>query len=105
MTYDDQNAGLPQARWMATEIARPETQQAGLRVSDVETAMAAVAAGLGKSLLPDAATVSEPRLRRSSLPAPNPPVTRDIWQLSHRDQNHRAGVNAAKTWLGSLHWC
>ncbi len=102
ITYDDQTAGLPQARWLESQVASDSASRAPIRVTDAETALAAVACGLGKSLLPRAAITSDPRLCLSDVPGP--PLSRPIWQLSHKDQDARAAVQAAKAWLSHLTW-
>ena len=50
ITYEEGMGHLPQARWMAASISAE--QSAPLLVSDAETIIHAIHAGLGKSLLP-----------------------------------------------------
>jgi len=101
ITYDDAHADLPQARWL-DRMARTEDAHASLRVADVETALEAVAAGLGRTLLPKRIADADQRLRR--VPADAPLPARDIWLLSHVDHMARGSVAAAKTWLIDLDW-
>ncbi|MEL7125050.1 MAG: LysR family transcriptional regulator [Pseudomonadota bacterium] len=101
ITYDDAHADLPQARWL-DRMARAEDAQAPLRVADAETALEAVAAGLGRTLLPKRIADADQRLRR--VPADAPLPARDIWLLSHADHMARGSVAAAKAWLIDLDW-
>lgn len=97
--YDDAHASLPQARWLDTHMIGA----AALRVADAATALEAVALGLGKSLLPVAATAGDPRVVISSSGTASPP-SRDLWLLSHADPMPRAAVEKVKTWLLGLDW-
>lgn len=103
ITYDDAHSRLPQAHWLE-RAAQSENLRAGLRVTDVETAIQAVVAGIGKTLLPRAIVLSDSRFRviepRDCAKLP----TREVWMLSHVDQTSRASIAAAKEWLMSLSW-
>ncbi len=103
ITYDEAHSRLPQARWLES-TAKSEDLLAGLRVTDVETALQAVVAGIGKTLLPRAVVLSDPRLQAiepndcAKLPS------REVWMLSHVDQTSRVSITAVKEWLMSLNW-
>ncbi len=98
ITYDDTYASLPQARWMAA-LGGP---LAPLRVTDAETALEAAARGLGQTLLPGRVGRSDARLCVVEASAPLP--SRDVWLLSHEDQNRRRAVVAVKAWLQEIAW-
>lgn len=102
ITYDDLNAGLPHARWLEHQVSGTPDARAPIRVTDAETALAAVGCGLGKSLLPCAAIKSDARVCLQEPPAAT--LSRPVWQLSHKDQDTRAAVRAAKAWLLHLSW-
>ncbi len=101
--YEDQQAGLPQARWLAAAIQRSAMAEDPLRVSDVETALEAVAAGLGRSVLPRVIASQDPRLQQLSDEDQNPPPQRDVWLLSHADEGRRS-VSVTKDWLSQIPW-
>jgi DNA-binding transcriptional LysR family regulator len=101
--YDDAHSDLPQARWLAAASRAMELNFPCLRVCDLETAHEAVAAGLGRSLLPRIVADRDPRLRRVSGEKADLPV-RDIWLLSHLDQDTARTVQAAKEWLTAIGW-
>ncbi|PSL18950.1 LysR family transcriptional regulator [Shimia abyssi] len=103
ITYDDAHSSLPQARWIATTLARSNDSIAPLRVADAETALEAVAAGVGAALLPTCVADNDPRL--SLLPFTDAPLlTRDAWLLSHTRDDTRASIGAVKDWLGGRPW-
>lgn len=102
-TYDEAHSDLPQARWLEN-IERSAELRANLRVADAETAMQAVAEGVGKSLLPRAIASSDPRFRAIELEGDTGYPTREVWLLSHVDQTSRLSITVAKDWLTSLDW-
>lgn len=102
--YDAAHAALPQARWLERAIARSGGRSAGLRVSDLETAREAVAAGLGRTLLPIFVGAADARLVRLEPPETPPPQARDVWLLSPAEPDERASVVAVKDWIAGLPW-
>lgn len=104
ITYDDSCSALPQAQWLEATTADPNERRACLRVVDADTALEAVASGLGKSLLPKVIAEADPRLRALPLNGDTALPVRDVWLVSHVDQTARASVIAAKDWLSALPW-
>lgn len=98
--YTDDLSALPQARWLANAPGEP----AALRVTDIETACAAVAHGLGRTLLPVIVGDNDPRLQRVIKPPHAALPTREVWLLSHRDQQGFGAIEAVKDWLTALPW-
>lgn len=99
--YDAMHSSLPQSKWQAS-LAPPDS--CGLQVSDAETALQAVANGLGKAILPIIAGAGDERLRQRHTPADTPPMTRDVWLLSSKEPVTRPAVTAVKAWLGTIDW-
>ena len=64
--YDEGNSSLPQADWLEAICRNPNEEAAAVRVADAETALEAVANGLGKTLLPRLIAYKDARL--SPLP-------------------------------------
>lgn len=95
--YAEGSRHLPQARWQ--KGLAPVT---ALRVADLETAIEAVAAGLGQALLPTAIAKRDSRLER--LVDPDPPIAREVWLLAHRDQRHLPAIQAVMDWIMALDW-
>jgi DNA-binding transcriptional LysR family regulator len=98
ITYEEGLAHLPQARWMET-ASRGEAL-APLSVSDAETILQAIRAGLGKSLLPCFVADGEQRLRR--LSGAEAVLTRELWLLTHSELRHHGRFAAVVAWLGDL---
>jgi len=95
ITYEDELSDLPQARWIAQNV-RPD-DLAPMRVNDADAALAAVRAGLGRSLLPVAAAKAEPGLRTAD--GGRPVLTRDLWLLVHPELRRLARIEAAIAWI------
>jgi len=104
ITYDDAYSDLPQARWLEEAATGSVGTRSCLRVSDAETALEAVANGLGKTLLPDVVANADRRLHALSHECQAKYPIRDVWLLSHVDQTARPSVIAAKEWLTDLPW-
>ncbi|MGE3829619.1 MAG: LysR family transcriptional regulator [Parvibaculaceae bacterium] len=98
ITYEEGLNHLPQARWIAK--ANHGADPVPLSVSDTETIVHAVRAGLGKSLLPRFAADRDARLR--CLSGPEPLLTRELWLLTHGELRHHARIAAVVTWLEEL---
>lgn len=93
--YDARRASLPQARWLETQ------EPIVARVSDASAALEAVAAGLGKTLLPEAAAKKDKRLRRVATGKTVLP-SRDLWLIWRAEQKDTKSLRAVRTWLTSL---
>jgi len=104
ISYDDAHSDLPQARWLRGATASSTETKSCLIVSDAETALEAVANGLGKTLLPEVIADADPRLRAHDLDCTDFYPIRDVWLLSHVDQTARPSVMATKQWLTDLDW-
>lgn len=97
ITYDDAMADLPQARWIAAEVARASGAPSPLAVNDAEAILQAIRAGVGRSLLPVAVADGLPGLRRIDGPGPLP--VRELWLLVHRELRRLARIRAAIGWI------
>jgi len=102
--YDEAHAYLPQAKWLLAAARADGTLQPGLRIGDLDTAIEAVAAGRGKTLLPRAIAEQDQRLLvlpPSDLP---PPPGRELWLLSHTAQKKLLSIQVVKEWLRTVPW-
>jgi DNA-binding transcriptional LysR family regulator len=99
ISYDSAHAHLPQAKWLESRI-HAGAAPAGLRVTDLDTAFEAAAAGIGQTLLPLAAAQRDPRLQHCAAEAPLP--RREVWLVSHAEQRRWRGIQAVRKWLLSL---
>ena len=98
ITYEDELADLPQARWIAQHV-KPEAL-APVRVNDADAALSAVRAGIGRSLLPVAAAHGEPGLRAED--GARPVLTRDLWLLVHPELRRLARIEAVIAWVEKI---
>lgn len=99
VTYEDAMSHLPHARWMERAAQDLKADRSCLRVHDADTAWEAVAAGLGKTLLPVLAADGDPRLRRVDVPGDRPLPGREVWLLAHADQAALPRVAAVSQWV------
>ena len=97
IAYDASLAHLPHARFVRAEAE--ESAASPFTVNDAEACLQAVAAGLGKSLLPCFAAVQDKRLARIG---PDSIITREVWLLAHREVRHHRRIDAVVTWLEEL---
>ena len=100
ITYDDSMAHLPQAKWLAKAARQGGEQAAGLRVHDLETALEAVLAGVGKSLLPNPVADRIPTLQK--LEACFDMFSREVWLLAHRNRQSVRRVEVVGEWIANL---
>ncbi len=102
--YDDANATLPQARWIETMCRHSNGRLSTLSVDDLTTALEATLCGYGKTMLPNAICQNDTRLRLLAIPPDRSEMARDVWLLSHADQDNRAATVAVKSWLQNIQW-
>ena len=101
ITYSDGVSDLPQARWIAERTKNASESVSGLRVADLETAMEAVAQGLGRSLLPVAISRRDARLKALSDTVV---LSRPLWLLSENARGTRQAIDVVKRWLIEQNW-
>ncbi len=99
VTYDETMAHLPQARWMHAAIKKDAGQTAQLKVSDIEAAFEAVAAGTGRSMLPCLIADRDARLRRTPLGEEPKNPTRELWLLVHAELSESHRTRAVTKWI------
>ena len=101
IAYDESMAHLPQARWIAA-VVRAGAPSAALTVTDAETLLEAVAAGIGRSLLPCCVADRDARLRRLDARRQAPLPARELWLLAHADLRRLARIEAVIAWIGRI---
>jgi DNA-binding transcriptional LysR family regulator len=100
ITYDEGMAHLPQARWIAS--AAHEEDIACVRVNDAEGVLAAVIAGLGRSLLPCVVADGDPRLIRVGAKRRVPALSRELWLLAHSELRTLGRIEAVVAWIEQI---
>jgi len=97
ITYDDSLEDLPQAKSMASEIARGHNTKPQLRVNDAEMLLQSVKKGLGKSMLPVHIGSRTSGIIRIGDEAKT--VTREVWLLVHPDLRDLTRIRIVMDWL------
>jgi len=100
--FEDAMAHLPHARWLERRARRDGQGAGGLRVGDAETALEAIAAGLGCSILPAMIAERDHRLTAIAVTEAEPLPEREVWLLSHARQPNAAAIGAVSAWLEGL---
>ncbi len=102
ITYDEAMAHVPQARWIAKETRGHTAAVASVKVRDGETLLEAVAAGLGKSLLPIQIANNDNRLVQITDDDAEPVLSRELWLLGHADQLKLNHIRAVTAWIEGI---
>jgi len=76
--------------------------RSGLRVHDGETALEAVIAGLGRSLLPVIIADRTEGLRKLRNGTVRPLPSRELWLLAHADQMELRRIRSVIEWVENL---
>ena len=87
---------------MAAAIRRGEGRASALQVNDVEAAQEAVAAGLGRSLLPRRVADPDPRLRRLASSEDRDTRVRELWLLVHSELSDLPRIKAVADWIEAI---
>ena len=94
--YEDGMRHLPQAGWIADRVKQSHDEPARIAVNDIEGALAALRAGLGKSLLPTIIGDADGDLLRLDERVD---LRREIWLLLHPELRRLARIRAVVDWL------
>jgi DNA-binding transcriptional LysR family regulator len=100
VTYAEDMGHLPQARWIAA-VAK-EDEIACVRVNDAEGILAAVLAGIGRSLLPCVLADRDPRLIRVGPKRGATALSRELWLLTHSEMRTLRRIEAAVEWIEQI---
>ncbi len=100
ITYTDAMLFLPQSRWIAEQAAKKGAELSAVRVSDAETLLQAIKAGLGKSFLPLFLAETEPELVRIDNGASA--WSRELWMMVHPELKDLARIRTTADWLAGV---
>jgi DNA-binding transcriptional LysR family regulator len=97
INFESHMAGLPQSAWIASAMKAEGSTQPAMLVNDSGIGLHAVAAGLGKTVLPcilgdRAAGVVRLGGRRSVL-------SRDVWLMTHPTVKNLSRIRAVQDWI------
>ena len=95
IAYEEKYAELPQTRWIKER--KGDQNYSSLIISDGDTLLESIKAGLGKAFLPVAIGDASAELTR--LDEGPPPIFREVWLISHPDQKGLARIKIVGDWL------
>lgn len=98
--YQDDMSYTPIAQWIIKAAKKPRERIANMKVQDTETALEAIQAGLGKTLLPEIIAEKINSLQKISKTTPE--ISREIWLLTHRNQSKTKRIIEATKWIESI---
>ena len=104
VTYEDSYSHLPQAKWLNKLSKKTQLSLSGLRVADSETALEAVAAGIGMAALPICIAKNETRLRPLKANYDIPAPEREVWLLSLGGQHDNRATKKVIDWIDAIRW-
>jgi len=96
ITFEQGMHFLPQVKWINGQVEEAQNTVSSIRVSDSETVLRCVEAGLGKSLLPCVIGDSRDGLQKI---ANLPKFSREIWMITQPGQYHVARIQIVCNWL------
>lgn len=92
--YVDGRQHLPQLTWMSARAKNEANNISGMRVTDLESAIEAVANGYGRSAIPCLMGDADPRLTRLPPQAGIELLKREVWALWRSDRTHLSRLRA-----------
>ena len=98
--YDESMSYLPQAQWIEKAAWAPGQSFSGLRVLDMEIALEATLAGVGRTLLPIPIARAVSGLIR--VGSDTTVLSREVWLLTHRSQKQLSRVKVVTDWLEKI---
>jgi DNA-binding transcriptional LysR family regulator len=99
ITYPDEQAHYPSARWVQRQLDETGLPVA-LRASSMLMHLEAIHAGSGRGVLPCYVGDGHPLLER--LTGPIPEIAAQYWIIVHRDMRRSACVRAVIDWMKAL---
>jgi DNA-binding transcriptional LysR family regulator len=99
VTYTEEQAHFPTARWVQRQIQETEAEVA-VRASNMTMQHAAIRAGAGRGLLPCFVGDEDTALERLTPPVPE--VAAEYWVIVHRDLRRAVCVRAVIDWVRAL---
>jgi DNA-binding transcriptional LysR family regulator len=97
INFEEGMAGLPQSAWIAQEMKRERRLQPALLANDADVMLHAIAAGLGKSILPCA--IGDHALGLTRLGGRAPVLRREVWLVVHPELRHLLRMRVVMEWI------
>lgn len=100
ISFESGMSGLPQSLWIADAMKGDKATRPVLLVNDSAIALHAIAAGIGKTILPCILGDAAPGVARMS--GRRPILSRDIWLMTHPELRSLSRVRVVQDWLESV---
>jgi DNA-binding transcriptional LysR family regulator len=100
INFESNMAGLPQSAWMMETMRSEKIVQPALLVNDSAIALHAVAAGIGKTVLPCVLGDRAPGVVR--LSGRRPILSRDVWLMTHPELKNLSRIRVVQDWLETV---
>lgn len=97
INFESGMAGLPQSAWITDAIKREGWAQPALLVNDSAVALHAVAAGLGKTILP--CVLGDRATGIVRLSGRRPVLSRDVWLMTHPELKNLSRIRVVQGWI------
>jgi DNA-binding transcriptional LysR family regulator len=99
ISFESSMAGLPQSAWIADAMRSERAVQPALLVNDSAIALHAIAAGIGKSILP---CILGDRAVGVVRLSGRPILSRDVWLMTHPELNKLSRIRVVHDWLETV---
>jgi len=97
INFESHMAGLPQSAWIASGMKAEGSTQPALLVNDSGIGLRAVAAGLGKTVLP--CILGDRVAGVVRLGGRRPVLNRDVWLMTHPTLKKLSRIRAVQDWI------
>jgi DNA-binding transcriptional LysR family regulator len=100
ISFESGMSGLPQSIWIADAMRSEKATLPVLLVNDSAIALHAIAAGVGKTILPCILGDRAPGVAR--LSGRRPILSRDVWLMTHPELRNLSRIRVVQDWLESV---
>jgi DNA-binding transcriptional LysR family regulator len=97
ISFESNMSGLPQSAWIADAMRSERATQPALLVNDSAIALHAIAAGIGKTILP--CVLGDRAMGVVRLSGRRPILSRDVWLMTHPELRNLSRIRVVHDWL------
>lgn len=102
VAYSSHLQHLAHVQWIETEVRQNNRPKSPLQVLDLDSAVEAVAHGMGQSVIPCLIGDADNRLKRIACSNSLQHLQREVWVMCRSDRIHLARIRATLDWLKSI---
>jgi DNA-binding transcriptional LysR family regulator len=100
ISFEAGMSGLPQSIWIADAMRSERATQPALLVNDSAIALHAIAAGIGKTILP--CVLGDRASGVARLSGRRPILSRDVWLMTHPELRNLSRIRVVQDWLEAV---